>query len=139
VLIALFRSKHVHHDVAHDWLSEHGGSGWASCPLTENGMLRILSSPARVDPYVPLPALVDLLRRFRENSRHTFWPDEISLCDAELFNVPSVRGHQQLTDVYLLGLAVKRGGKFVTFEGGVQLAAVNGARKEHLEVIALAE
>ena len=139
VLVALFDEAHVHHQVAHDWYADNQKNGWASCPLTENGMLRILSAPARVDPYVPLPQLVKLLNRFRANTRHLFWPNDISLLDDDLFNVPNIRGYKQVTDVYLLGLAVKHGGRFVTFDGGVPLAAVKSARKEHLEVIAPAE
>ena len=135
VLIALFHSTHVHHDVAHDWFADHGESGWASCPLTENGLLRILSHPARVDPYVPLPDLLQLLTSFCEHSRHQFWADDLSLRDAHRFNVSAIRGHQQLTDVYLLGLAVVHEARFVTFDGGVPLAAVKGARKKHLEVL----
>lgn len=139
VLVALFDEAHVHHQVAHDWYADNQKNGWASCPLTENGMLRILSAPARVDPYVPLRQLVELLNRFRANTRHLFWPNDISLLDDDLFNVPNIRGYKQVTDVYLLGLAVKHGGRFVTFDGGVPLAAVKSARKEHLEVIAPAE
>ena len=139
LLVALFRFKHVHHEIAHDWFAEHGESGWASCPLTENGMLRLLSGPARVDPYVPLFGLVDLLNRFRDNTRHQFWPDNISLRDSGRFDISNIRGHQQLTDVYLLGLAVKNGGRFVTFDSGVPLPAVKGARQEHLQVLTPAE
>ena len=139
VLVALFDEGHVHHQVAHDWYADNQKSGWASCPLTENGLLRILSAPGRVDPYVPLPELVELLERFRRNTRHQFWPDDVSLVDAELFNVTNVRGYKQLTDVYLLGLAVKHGGRLVTFDAAVPLAAVNGAEKGRLDVIATGE
>jgi toxin-antitoxin system PIN domain toxin len=139
ILVALFDDAHVHHQIAHDWFADNRESGWASCPLTENGMLRFLSSPVRADLRVPIPELVDLLNQFRENTDHRFWADDISFRDGQVFNVRSFRGHKQLTDVYLLGLAVKHGGRFVTFDGGVPLAAVNGARKEHLEVIAPAE
>ena len=139
VLVALFRAEHVNHEVAHDWFREFGQSGWASCPLTENGMLRILSRPSDVDARVPLPELIGLLNRFRENTRHEFWSDDISLRDSGWFDPSKIRGHRQLTDVYLLGLAVKNGGQFVTLDSGISLAAVKGARKEHLQVLAPAE
>ena len=139
VLVALFHAAHVHHDVAHDWFTDNGESGWASCPLTENGVLRILSHPARVDPYVPLPELVRRLSTFREHSRHHFWTDDLSFRDSRRFNVSAIRGHQQLTDVYLLGLAVAHDARLITFDGGVPLAAAKGARKRHLEVLAPAE
>jgi toxin-antitoxin system PIN domain toxin len=135
VLVALFRETHVHHEIAHDWFADHGHAGWASCPLTENGMLRILSRPSPVEPFVPLPDLVGLFKRFCENSSHQFWADDIAFSDPRLFQVSSICGHQQLTDVYLLGLAVRHSGKFVTLDAAVPLAAVKGARPENLVVL----
>jgi hypothetical protein len=139
VLIALFHATHVHHDVAHDWFAENRDSGWASCPLTENGLLRILSNPARVDPYVPLPELVQLLNSFSKHSRHAFWSDEVTLRDPASFNVDAIRGHKQLTDIYLVALAVKNRGRFVTFDRGIPLEAVKAARPEDVVVLAAAD
>jgi hypothetical protein len=139
VLVALFHEGHVHHQVAHDWFADHGAAGWASCPVTENGLLRILGNPKRVDHHIALPRLVALLTTFCGQSKHEHWWDDISLQDSRLFNVAAMRGHQQITDVYLLGLAVKRRGRFVTFDTGVPLQAVKGARRESLEVLASAE
>jgi uncharacterized protein len=138
MLVALFREIHVHHDVAHDWFADHGDQGWASCPLTENGVVRILSSPG-VNPYVPAFDVVGLLARFCEHSAHSFWRDELSLRDEAVFDLSAVRGPKQLTDVYLLGVAVKHGGRLVTLDQRIPLAAVKGARKQHLEVIAPVE
>ena len=139
VLLALFHEGHVHHDVAHDWFVDQGASGWASCPLTENGLLRILGSPARVKEHLPLRDVSDLLKTFCDHSAHQFWPDDISIRDTDRFNVEAIRGHQQVTDVFLLGLAVKHGGRFVTLDQRVPLAAVKGATRACLEVLALAE
>ena len=138
VLVALFHSGHVHHDLVHDWFTDNAGSGWASCPITESGPLRIVGNPARVDEYVPLPRLITLLNRFCEHSDHRFWPDSTSIRDAGLFDRATLRGHQQLTYVYLLGLAVRNGGRFVTLDQNVPLAAVKGAKRASLEVIASA-
>jgi len=139
VLIALFDPAHVHHEVAHDWFADHREIGWATCPLTENGFLRAASRVARAGEFVTVPALVDRLRKFRSSGHHEFWPDEISLLDEQLFNTHLARGHQQLTDIYLLGLAVKRGGRLVTFDQRVPLGAVKGARREALEALSAAE
>jgi uncharacterized protein len=140
VLVALFHAGHVHHDVAHDWFSDNvGEAGWASCPVTEGGLLRILGNPARVGEHLQVSRLVEALNTFCENSHHQFWPDAISPCDERTFNLEAVRGHQQLTDVYLLGLAVKHGARFVTLDQRVPLAAVRGATPASLEVIAPAE
>jgi len=139
VLIALFNEHHVHHEPAHDWFADHRGQPWATCPLTENAFIRILGDPSQRPTLIPLPMLADHLGRFCRDERHEFWPDEVSIRDAGLFNVPLVRGHRQLTDVYLLGLAVKRGGRLVTFDQSIPIGAVHGATRASLEVIAPAE
>ncbi len=138
VLIALFDPDHVHHEIAHDWFADHRTSGWATCPLTENGFLRVLSNPARGGEIARLPDLVVRLRKFCASGHHQFWPDSISLRDERLFNASFARGHKQLTDVYLLGLAVNRGGRLVTFDSKIPLAAVKGARRETLDVVSSA-
>ena len=138
LLVALFDPEHVHHAIAHDWFADNGDDGWASCPITENGALRVLASPT-LELHVPLEELAALLRRFCERSRHHFWADDVSLLDSAVIDVAGIRGYKQLTDVYLLGLAVKHGGRFVTFDSGVPLAAVKAARKEHLVVLAPSE
>jgi toxin-antitoxin system PIN domain toxin len=138
LLVALFDPEHVHHLVAHDWLADNVGRTWASCPMTENGALRVLATPT-LDLGVPINELVGLLRTFRERTHHEFWPDDLSLLDSALVDAGQVRGYKQLTDVYLLALAVKNGGRLVTFDGGIPLAAVKGARPEHLVVLASAE
>jgi uncharacterized protein len=139
VLIALFDTVHSHHDLAHDWFADNHDSGWATCPLTENGLLRILGSPARRDTFVPISQLSDHLRRFCASGRHEFWPDTISLRDERIFDLAFVRSHRQVSDVYLLGLAVEHGARLVTFDQGIQLAAVKGATRQSLEVISPAE
>lgn len=139
VLVPLFKAGHTHHQAAHDWFAENAEFGWASCPITENGVLRILANPLRADPFVALADLVQRLKAFCNAGHHQFWPDSISLVDKTLFNASAFRGHQQLTDVYLLGLAVKHGGRFVTFDQRIPLAAVNGATRASLEVLSLAE
>ena len=139
VLIALFHQRHVHHDLAHDWFADDRASGWATCPLTENGFLRVLGNPARNGEFVPIPVLVGHLRKFCASRGHEFWPEVISLRDERLFHLSLTRRHRQITDVYLLGLAVKRGGRFVTFDQGVPLGAVKGATRASLEVLSAAE
>ena len=139
VLIALFDSVHSHHDLAHDWFADNHDSGWATCPVTENGLLRILGSPARRDTFTPISLLSDHLRRFCASEHHAFWPDTISLRDERIFDLTLVRGHRQVSDVYLLGLAVEHGGRLVTFDQGIQLAAVKAATRASLEVLAPAE
>ena len=135
VLVALFDPNHIHHDLAHDWFSEHGSEGWATCPITEAGFVRVVSNPS-YGPEVPRPAVaLDLLRRFCESGRHHFWPDGVSLRDASIFTIDAARGHRQLTDVYLLGLARKMGGTLATFDRTIPLEAVKGAGPGDMSVI----
>jgi toxin-antitoxin system PIN domain toxin len=134
LLVALFDPEHVHHDVAHDWFAEDC-RGWASCPLTENGALRVLASPTR-ELRMPLVECASLLRRLCDHSAHHFWADDVSLLDSSVIDAAAIRGHKQLADVYLLALGVKHGGRFVTLDRGVPLTAVKGARPENLVVLA---
>jgi len=136
VLVALFDPDHIHHDLAHDWFADHRAAGWATCPLTENAFVRIVSNP-RYRPDAARPGLVIAqLRRFCESGQHHFWAATVSLRDDDLFVVDAARGHRQLTDLYLLGLARKMGGALATFDRTIPLAAVKGIRSDQLAVIA---
>mgnify|MGYP003609285212 FL=1 len=134
VLIALHDSDHVHHHVASAWLQERGGHGWASCPLTQNGCLRIMAQPGYGQPQ-PLGVLMAMLGRSTATSFHQFWPDEISLLDATRIRHEHVHSPRQLTDLYLLALAVHRGGRLVTFDQRIAISAVPMAGAEHLVVL----
>jgi uncharacterized protein len=134
LLIALLDAAHVRHAEARAWLEANIEQGWASCPLTQNGCIRILSQPAY--PGSQPPAVVAArLGEATEAPWHTFWPDDLSLLDAEWVDWRHVLGSRQLTDIYLLALAVRQGGRLVTFDRAIPLAAVPGARKAHLELI----
>lgn len=135
VLVALLDAAHVHHRRASTWLARNLGAGWASCPLTQNGCLRILSSPAYPSP-LPLAQVVERLAAAAADDSHAFWPDAISLLDARRIGWRHVLSGRQLTDAYLLALAVAQRGCFVTFDRGVSLAAVAGARPDHVVLLA---
>lgn len=131
VLIALHDPQHVHHEHAVDWLDAHRAGGWASCPITQNGCLRILSQPGYVHPrpWIEAAAALD---GFVGSAGHAFWPDDVSLLDRAAVRREHVHGHRQLTDLYLLALAVHHQGCFVTFDARVPLSAVHGATARHL-------
>lgn len=136
VLIALLDPDHVFHDRAHAWYADHRSLGWASCPLAENGVVRIMSLPHyHPGRRVSVTTLVDSLRGFVGASDHEFWVDDISLLDPAVFDLGEVTRSAQLTDLYLLALAVRRGGRLVTFDGKIRLPAVRGATAEHRWVI----
>jgi uncharacterized protein len=138
VLLALFDPDHVHHDIAHDWFAESSG-GWASCPLTENGFLRTANVAAQKGEFVPTASLIDRLRRFQSAGPHEFWNDDVSLLDDARFDAGRVHGNRQITDVYLLALAVAHNGRLVTLDSRIPLSAVKGARPENLVVLAPSE
>jgi hypothetical protein len=139
LLVALFDPDHVHHDLAHDWFEGNRSGGWATCPVTENGFVRVLSNPAYGSAVTQVALLVEGLRKFCSSGRHEFWPDAVSLRDEKLFNLSLAGGHRRLTDVYLLGLAKRMRGRLATFDRGIPLKAVVGAGAETLEVISAAD
>ena len=134
LLIALIDEEHIHYTRAHEWWATNRAEGWASCPLTQNGFLRIVSQPNYAKP-IPLSAAFDLLRRATAASEHVFWPDDISIFDPQHFDAARLLGPKQLTDVYLLALAVKHAGRLATFDHSIPLAAARGAEAKHLVVI----
>ncbi len=139
LLIALFDAEHINHEVAHDWFADHHASGWATCAMTQNGFVRILANSRYGSAEIYRP--VDLLTRLRQFSttrHHVFWPDSVSLTDVKLFNPLLIRGHRQVSDIYLLGLAKKMGGCLATLDGGIPLGAVVGATRETLAIISAA-
>ena len=116
VLVALFDPDHLHHEPAHRWFENQRLHGWATCPLTENALIRVLSNPAYT-PNAELPSLtVARLRTFREGDGHTFWPADVSLSDPGVLVREAPLSHRNLTDLYLLSLAVRRNGRLATFE-----------------------
>lgn len=136
VLVALFDPDHVHHEPAHDWLADNRRRGWATCPVTENGFVRVLAHPA-YGSAVSRPAdLLARLRKFCRSGHHQFWPDAVSLRDEALFDPAFFAGSRLVTDVYLLGLAQKKGGCLATFDRTIPFRAIVGARRDLLEVIA---
>ncbi|MDP2140395.1 MAG: PIN domain-containing protein [Gammaproteobacteria bacterium] len=134
VLIALLDSSHVHHTQAMHWLRAHITEGWASCPITQNGCIRIMSQAAYPNSRSP----VEISSRLRDATlapQHEFWPDKVSLLDSSLFDWQQLFNARQLTDAYLLALAVRHSGVFVTFDHAVPIRAVSGAGPEHLVLI----
>jgi len=134
VLVALLDGGHLHHRVAMDWLAAHARSGWASCPLTQNGCLRILSLPTYPNPQPPARVAERLAAATADRS-HAFWPDSLSLLEPERLHWERVLSTRHITDVYLLALAVEHQGCLVTFDRSVAVAAVPGALKKHLVVL----
>ena len=135
VLVALFFPDHVHHDLAHDWFADHRHEGWATCPLTENGFIRVACQQPSDEVLVRPNDVIANLERLRSDKLHRSWTDSVSLTDTDVFAPQFIRGHQQLTDVYLLGLAKKMGGRLATFDRTIPVKAILGDTAELLHVI----
>jgi toxin-antitoxin system PIN domain toxin len=136
VLVALFNPDHVHHETAHDWFESARANGWATCAVTEQGLLRILANPGYWSEFERTAGVVKRLRQFCGSGNHRFWEQTVSLRDRTLFDLVHVSGHRQITDVYLLGLAHRMGGVLATFDRTIPLNAVRGATPESLSLVA---
>ena len=133
VLIALLDSDHASHDSAISWFSKHAREGWASCPITQNGCIRVMSNPGYPNP-LPVQAVIEHLAEACHQEIHEFWQDSISLLDSDVDST-RIHGPRQLTDIYLLALALQHEGRLVTFDSGVPLAAVRKATKQNLLIL----
>ncbi len=133
VLIALIDPAHVQHDAAHDWFAKQGQKSWATCPLTENGVMRIVGH-ARYPNSPGTPAAVaQLMTGLCALPGHVFWPGDISLLDSKKLDVSRLLSSSQVTDSYLLALAIAHDGKLATFDRRLVVDAVcGGANGLHL-------
>jgi len=129
VLIALMDPSNHLHGPAQNWFASTGRKSWSTCPLTENGVVRIIGNPRYPNSPGSARIVAELLKAFVADPGHEFWPDDISLLNDEKFDITRMLNSSQVTDSYLLGLAIAHGGEFATFDrrlipdavlGGVQ-------------------
>jgi uncharacterized protein len=134
VLLALLDGGHVHHSRARAWWIAQKDERWSSCPMTQNGLIRVVSQPRYSKPR-PLLEAIHAFRTMVALPSHEFWPDDISIADPNIFDHGRILGPNQITDVYLLALAVKHGGRLATFDRGIPFSAVRGAEPRHVAII----
>jgi toxin-antitoxin system PIN domain toxin len=136
VLIALMWPAHEGHPQAQAWFSRESRGGWATCPLTQAAFVRIITNPAfSRDAVTPQEAL-KLLDANLSHPSHRFWTDEIGFVAATQPFVQRLIGHQQVTDAYLLGLAIHKRGKLATMDRGVlSLLSDKGSAADFVEII----
>jgi uncharacterized protein len=127
-LIALVDADHVSHEPMQKWFLRNYRSGWATCPLTENGMVRVLSQPTYPSGQRTPAEVIQVLKKLKEafSRSYHFWADDISLVDDSNFNGTLIAGSRQVTDVYLLGLAARHEGALVSFDRSLSWHAVRG-------------
>ena len=132
VLLALTDPMHVHHEPSHQWFAERGQQAWATCPLTENGFVRIASHPNYPNRPGNVPAVLSILRQVCEAPGHHFWKENLSIL--EIIKPDAIITHAQITDAYLLGLAVHNKGLLATLDQRIPVGAIRGGRQA-LELI----
>jgi toxin-antitoxin system PIN domain toxin len=124
VLIALMDPAHVAHDAAHDWFARIGSISWATCPMTENGVLRILGNPRYPNSTGSPAAVAPIVARLTALAGHVFWQDNLSLVASDLVDPTQILTPGQVTDTYLLALAVAQGGQLASFDRRLSAKAV---------------
>ncbi len=136
VLIALFDSAHVNHDSAHGWFGSAGSRSWATCPITENGFIRVLSSPSYPTILATPTEILSRLARFRELPSHVFWSDDISLAtELDADTRARLQGCQQVTDFCLAALAAHKAGQLATFDGSFVKSLAGTALESALHLL----
>ena len=124
VLIALMDPSHIRNKAALSWFSTVGKHAWATCPMTENAVLRIVGHPSYPNWFGGPPIVAELLSKFLKHPGHVFWPDDISLLDREKVDVSRLSTAGQVTDSYLLALAIAHGGQLATLDRRLETDAV---------------
>jgi|SRR5208337_1633631 len=132
ILIALAWPEHRQYPLVRAWFRKNSGKGWATCPLVQAGFVRIVSNPAFSPHSVSVEEAVEGLRVSLNDDSHQFWSDSISLPEVVQLLKKPIRGHQQITDAYLVALAVRNQGRLATLDRSIKDLAPAGA----VEVIA---
>ncbi len=123
-LVALAWDSHVHHAAVRSWMRSSGRAGWATCPVTESGFVRVSSNPKVLPSPIGVAAARAVLVALHATEGHSFLSDEVSECDPD---VPVVHGYRQVTDAHLLALARRHGIRLVTFDSGIAALGQGGA------------
>ncbi len=134
VLIALLDADHVHHASAEEWLADNLEHGWATCAITQMGAARIMSNP-RYPADLSARAALGWVRAAVATPHHTMWPCDIAPTDDTCLDSTHVLRHTQITDAYLLALAVRHQGRLVTFDRGISVSTATGAEPDQLLVL----
>ena len=134
VLIALIDPAHVQHETVHGWFGRVGKKAFATCPITENGLLRIVGHPKYPNSPGPPSMVVGALAAIRGLEGHEFWSDSISLLDTSFIDATLLSSHSRVTDSYLLALARSNDGQLATLDLKLATEVVTEGQ-EYLEII----
>jgi toxin-antitoxin system PIN domain toxin len=134
VLVALIDPLHIHHGTAHKWFEREGAAGWATCPITQNGVLRIVASPSYTNSPRTPAAVAEVLADLATVPEHEFWADDLTLLSSPIVDVSQVLASKQVTDTYLLALARSHHGRLATFDRRLSTSAVRDGEATRLIV-----
>jgi toxin-antitoxin system PIN domain toxin len=123
VLIALTDPEHKFHQKARNWLASSGRERLGICPLTEAGFLRVTTNPAFHPGPRTLEQAIAILQVLKGRDDYWYCPIAESWVTLTARFAARIHGHQQVTDAYLLGLAIKENGVLVTFDQGIKRMA----------------
>lgn len=136
VLVALLWPPHEAHRQVVQWFGSEARKGWATCGLTQAGFVRILSNPA-FSSQAPSPRrAMELLAENLDHPGHRFWGDSEGFLAAAAPFSARITGHRQVTDAFLLGLALRHKGKLATLDRGVASLILPETAQRAVEVIA---
>ena len=136
LLIALTHAAHVHHTDAHRWFAARPKRRWASCALTQLAFLRLTSnSKVVVETISPAEAL-DALATMTAQPQHEYWSESPEPRHLPTLHSPALIGHRQITDAYLLGLAVHKRQRLATLDRGLLSFAAAQGLAAHVELVA---
>ncbi|HEY7054157.1 MAG TPA: TA system VapC family ribonuclease toxin [Mycobacterium sp.] len=123
-LVALAWDSHIHHVRIREWFADNAENGWATCPITESGFVRVSANPRVLASPIGIGDAQAVLAALRAHGGHHFLSDDVSQVDGDL---PKVAGYRQVTDAHLLTLARRHSVRLVTFDAA---AAALGQRKD---------
>ena len=135
LLIALTHASHVHHGEAHAWLEQVGKRHWATCALTQLAFVRLTSNPRVVGDTISPAQAMQALTSMTAQAQHEYWADAPEPLQVPTLSSAALVGHRQVTDAYLLGLAVLRGQCLATLDRGLVTFAQAGGLSAHVELV----
>ena len=136
-LVALAWPNHIHHEVAVAWFENNHERGWATCPPTQSGFVRVSSNQKIIAEARSPREAIALLRQLTGLESHEFWADKIAIASSEYVDAVRIVGYRQVTDAHLLALARDNGGKLVTFDRGIGNVCSEEIAAESLIVLSI--
>lgn len=136
VMVSLLWPDHEFHTRAQRWFTRNAEQGWATCVITQAGFVRVVSNRAFSGRAVPPQDALEVLRGSLQHPGHRFWKEDLGVTEALAQFGRRLMGHQQITDAYLLALAMHKKGRLATFDTSLSsLLPDTATAKAHLEVL----